>query len=73
MFKKNQLVQFNEKHKWCGCIGIINEIKECDDDIRYLIGIPIPEKGTAFIFSMESKKEFELVGIAAFVLSDKEK
>lgn len=73
MFKKNQLVQFNEKHKWCGCIGIINEIKKCNNDIRYLIGIPIPEKGTAFIFSMESKKEFELVGIAAFVLSDKEK
>lgn len=27
-----------------------------------MIGVPIPEQGTAYIFSMESKKEFEYIG-----------
>lgn len=53
-YKRNDVVQFTENHKWAACLGIINEVKELDDDVRYLIGIPIPEGGTAFIFSMES-------------------
>ena len=24
--KKYDVVQFNENHKWCGCIGFISEI-----------------------------------------------
>ena len=24
---ENVVVQFNENHKWCGCLGIINESK----------------------------------------------
>lgn len=71
MFQENNVVQFNEKHKWCGCIGIINEVKQCNnEDIRYLIGVLIPEQGTAFIFSMGSEDEFELIGNAIFVLDD---
>ena len=59
---RNDVVQFTENHKWCGCFGIVNEIKACDGDVRYLIGVPIPQQGTAFIFSMESDHEFEFIG-----------
>lgn len=72
LYKKGDLVQFTESHKWCACIGIITEIKQCGDDIRYMIGIPIPEQGTAYIFSMESKKEFEYVGKSLFVEKDED-
>ena len=27
MMNKGDVVQFNEKHKWCGCLGFITEIK----------------------------------------------
>ena len=58
------VVQFNENHKWCGCFGIINEVKDCGDDKRYMIGVEIPQQGTAFIFSMGNDHEFEYVGKA---------
>ena len=38
--KVNDVVQFNEKHKWCGSFGIIYEIKKCGNDTRYMIGVP---------------------------------
>lgn len=63
----NDVVQFTENHKWCGCLGIIHEIKKCDDDIRYMIGVPIPGSGTAFIFSMSKDKEFESIGQAIMI------
>ncbi len=66
-FKLDDVVQFTENHKWCGCFGYINEIKKYDNDVRYLIGVPVPESGTAFIFSMESKNEFEYVGDSVLV------
>ena len=66
-FKLNDVVQFTENHKWCGCFGYIDEIKEYNDDVRYMIGVPIPDNGTAFIFSMKSKNEFEYVGKAVLV------
>ena len=71
LFKVNDVIQFNEKHKWCGCFGIIEEIKTCEDDYRYLIGVPIPEKGTAYIFSMESSAEVDFIGIAELAPSSK--
>lgn len=63
----NDVVQFTENHKWCGCFGIIHEIKKCDDDIRYMIGVPVPQGGTAFIFSMNKDKEFESIGKAIMI------
>ena len=72
-FKLDDVVQFTENHKWCSCFGYINEIKEYDNDVRYMIGVPIPEGGTAFIFSMESKNEFEYIGDAVLVPSRAEK
>ena len=71
-YKRNDVVQFTENHKWAACLGIINEVKELDDDVRYMIGIPIPEGGTAFIFSMESDEEFEVVGAAVLRYADEE-
>ena len=58
------VVQFNEKHKWCGSLGIITEVKECKDDIRYMVGVSIPQQGTAYIFVMLSENAIELIGKA---------
>ena len=73
---KNDIVQFTEKHKWCGCLGIINEIKDTADDCRCMIAVPIPdnESGTktAFIFSMGRDNEFEVVGRAVLGFPDNE-
>ena len=71
-YRRNDVVQFTENHKWTGCLGVINGVKELNDDVRYMIGIPIPERGVAYIFSMESDKEFELIGTAVFGYADKE-
>ena len=54
-FEKNDVVQFVENHKWCGCLGIIEEVKELDNDTKYMIGVPIPQSGVAYIYSMENK------------------
>lgn len=64
----NDVVQFVENHKWCGCLGIVEEIKKCGDDFRYMIGVPIPGQGTAYIFSMGSQKEFEYIGLASMII-----
>lgn len=65
--KINDVVQFNENHKWRGSLGIINEIKRCGDDIRYMVGVPAPMKGTAFIYVMDSENAIELIGQAVLV------
>lgn len=72
-FKVGEVVQFVENHKWCGCLGIVDEVKDCGEDYRYLVGVPVPEEGIAFIFSMEGDEEFEYVGDAVLaIISDKE-
>ena len=65
--KINDVVRFNEKHKWRGSLGIINEIKRCGDDIRYMVGVPAPMEGTAFIYVMDSENAIELIGQAVLV------
>lgn len=63
--EKGDVVQFNEKHKWCGCFGFIDEIKNCGKNgIRYIVGVPIPQKGTAYIFVMDNEKSIEKIGQA---------
>ena len=70
------VVQFNENHKWCGSLGIIREKKECKSercpggDIRYMVGVPTPMQGTAFIFVMQSEFAIEKIGKARLVLKD---
>lgn len=61
MMKKNDVVQFNENHKWKGCLGIIEEI----DSQRIMVGVPVPQRGTAYIFATES--EIEYIGHAVLV------
>ena len=68
--KKGDVVQFNENHKWCGSLGIIREIKQCNDDIRYMVGVPAPMEGTAFIFVMESENAIEYIGEAILTLKE---
>ena len=68
----NDVVQFTEDHKWVGCFGVIREVKFCGDDIRYMVGVPVPQKGFAFIYVMESEKAIEKIGTAILVLRDGE-
>ena len=64
---KGDVVQFNENHKWCGCLGIIDEIKEIHDDIRFMVGVPVPKGGTVYIFVLASENAIELIGNAKLV------
>ena len=69
MIKKGSVVQFNENHKWCGCLGIVTEVKKYKDGkVRYMVGVPMPEKGTAYIFVTDTESAIEAIGIAAYVL-----
>ena len=51
---KNNVVQFNENHKWCGCFGFVEEVSA----EKIMVGVPVPEKGTAYIFAKENELEF---------------
>lgn len=70
--KKGDVVQFNENHKWIGSLGIITEVKDCGNDTRYMVGVPAPMQGTAFIFVMESENAIEYIGEAILTLKDEE-
>lgn len=63
---KNDVVQFNENHKWCGCLGIVDKVKR---NGVYMVGVPIPnnenEARTAYIFAQEN--EIEYIGQAVMV------
>lgn len=72
MFSVGDVVQFNEKHKWCGSFGFVDGVKKCGDDVRYMIGVPIPQQGTAYIFTMGSANEVELIGQAIMMPEDSE-
>ena len=65
MIKVNDVVQFTENHKWCGCLGIVCEDKGEGHPRRYMIGVPIPEKGTAYIY--DDGSNIERIGIAVMV------
>ena len=65
MIEKDDVVQFTEKHKWCGCLGIVTEDKGFDHPRRYLISVPIPERGVACIF--DDGSNIEQIGKAVLV------
>lgn len=68
MIKSGKVVQFNENHKWCGCLGIVTEVKEYQNgETRYMVGVPIPEQGTAYIFTMDRDNSIEVIGDAVLV------
>ena len=71
MIKKNDVVQFTENHKWVGCFGYVNEVKMYGGGfVRYMIGVPIPMKGTAYIF--DDGSGIEKVGTAVLVPAESE-
>lgn len=75
----NDVVQFNENHKWCGSLGIITEKKEIhnndlngeeNNDIRFMVGVPIPQQGTAYIYVLASEFSIELIGKAVMITKE---
>lgn len=70
MIKVCDVVQFNENHKWCGCLGIVEEVSERGDSIRYMVGVPVPQGGTAYIFVMESEHALEYIGEAVMITKE---
>lgn len=67
---KGDVVQFIEGHKWIGCLGIVTEIKDCGDMKRYMVGVPAPMQGTAYIF--DDGSGIERIGRAALVAKEDE-
>lgn len=70
LYEVGDVVQFNEDHKWCGSLGIIEEANE--NRRRYMIGVPIPEQGTAYIFVSESDHVIDYVGKAVLIVKEVE-
>ena len=69
--EKNDVVQFNENHKWCSSLGIIDGIKDCGENgIRYMVGVPVPMQGVAFIYVMSTENAIEYVGKAIMTLKE---
>ena len=64
----NSVVQFIENHKWCCCLGIIEEDKGEGHPRRYLIGVPIPDSGTAFIY--DDGSSIERIGKAVMIRNE---
>ena len=70
--RKNDVVQFNERHKWCGSLGIITKVTEIDNDTLYMIGVPIPQQGIAYIRVLDSENAVEYIGHAVLTESEDE-
>ena len=70
--QKNDVVQFNESHKWCGSLGIVTKITEADNDTLYMIGVPIPQQGIAYIRVLDSEDAVEYIGHAVLTESEDE-
>lgn len=66
----NDVVQFTERHQWCGCLGIITEDKRKGHARRYTICVPIPQQGTAYVFDDGSNIEY--IGKAVMVEAEEE-
>ncbi len=62
---KHDVVQFTERHKWAGCLGIITEDKGFEHPRRYMVGVPVPLQGTAYIF--DDGSNIERIGKAVLV------
>lgn len=67
------VIQFNENHKWTGCLGIVTEKKDCGDNgIRFMVGVPVPQQGTAYIFVMNNEFAIEKIGESRFMAQKEE-
>lgn len=71
MIKKNDVVQFTESHKWVGCFGCVTEVRDLGyGKMRYMVGVPVPMQGTAYIF--DNGSGIEKVGTAVLVPAESE-
>ena len=56
-----------------GSFGFVREIKEYDDGtIRYMVGVPVPTKGTAYIFVTDKENALEKIGQAILMPKEEE-
>lgn len=62
---KKEVIQFNENHKWCATFGYIHRVRKGG---TYMIAVPLPEQGTAFIIA--ERNEFDVVGATDLILGD---
>ena len=65
IIRQYDVVQFTQGHKWAGCLGIVDEDKGAGHPRRYMIGVPVPMQGTAYIF--DDGTNIERVGAAVLV------
>lgn len=56
------VVQFKENHKWCGNLGIIYNIEEIDDDIKYKVGVATIKQKMKYIYVLKSQNNIEKIG-----------
>lgn len=69
MAEINDVIQFNGKHKWKGCLGIIDGVKPLSDGTaRYLVCVPVPVDTTTYIYASED--EFERIGRSVFEVKE---
>ena len=64
MINKNDVIQFTENHKWCGCLGIIVAIEVIGKKNKYLIGVPIPMQGQGTAYIFDDGSNIEKIGTA---------
>lgn len=50
----------------------IKQLKEIENGIRYMVAIPVPQNGTAYIFVMDNEHAIEKIGRAIFVARKEE-
>ena len=51
MFELGDIVCFKAKHKWAGCLGFVEKIKQIKgEETMIMVGVPIPMKGIAYIY-----------------------
>ena len=58
-------VRENAEERLLGKLGEVKKYK--DGNVRYMDGVPMPEKGTAYIFVTDTESAIEAIGIAALV------
>lgn len=68
--RKGDVVQFIEGHEWIGCLGIVTDINDRGNWKRYMIGVPAPMQGTAYIF--DDGSGIERIGRAVMVAKEDE-
>lgn len=70
---KYDVVQFNENHKWAGCLGIITEVKSCGNNVlRFMVAVPVVGKGTAYIYVSSEENAIEFIGKAILIPKEQE-